>query len=480
MKFKELAPSSIEHADNYRANLELDDDFVTSIKVNGVVEPIVVTANNQAGKWRLVVGARRLAAARKLRLKLVPCVVVDPLTDGERLAVGVVENTQRRNTTAVEEAKAIGRLLSEGWIPNAIATRLGRTPAYVHRHAQLLHLSPHLQQLLHDGALPLPTAFKIARLNLSAAEQEQACDALAATPDRPAATPRTASAWLSRHLHLRLSQAPWSLADAKLVPAAKACRTCPHRSKAQQNLFDSNDDQDLCLLRSCYDRKLSAYWEKLKQTDAERCVPATFDEWGHLADSRYVDLAETDPSADGPNPDQVLFARDQRGFVHRLMTRPVRVRPPASPAPTRSPTTTTEPPSVTDNPVPRAEAPRVGRAVRDRVMEVLDRALDRVHPTRETMLWLLKQRIWYESRPVLVSFVESEGNLAEGKTAGTITDAELRAAAIAAVDRLDASREPSVPFALLVELEAHAHVVQMADDEVPRFIRDLTQHVSVG
>ena len=102
------------------------DTLVASVKERGVLEPLIVRAA-AGGRYQLVSGERRLRASQAAGLKAVPCVEID-VDDGEALEVALVENLQRRDLDAFEEADGLVALKEKfGLTHDQLGKKLGRS-----------------------------------------------------------------------------------------------------------------------------------------------------------------------------------------------------------------------------------------------------------------------------------------------------------------------------------------------------------------
>ena len=126
-----------------------------SIAKRGVIQPLVVTADpGRGGAYRIVAGERRWRAARKAGLETVPVVVREVGSDVELLELALVENLQRSDLNALEEAEAFRALSEEfGLSQQEIADRLGRSRAAVANSLRLLRLPQAVQDRIRSGAL---------------------------------------------------------------------------------------------------------------------------------------------------------------------------------------------------------------------------------------------------------------------------------------------------------------------------------------
>jgi ParB family chromosome partitioning protein len=128
-------------------------DLVESIREHGVLQPLLVTSGETHGSYQLIAGERRLRAARLAGLEKVP-VLVKEAASREMLEIALVENIQRQDLNALEEAQAYRRLADEfGMTQEAIAGRVGRSRTAVSNSMRLLGLSDEIKQSLAAGAI---------------------------------------------------------------------------------------------------------------------------------------------------------------------------------------------------------------------------------------------------------------------------------------------------------------------------------------
>ena len=141
-----------------------------SIEAQGVIQPLVVT-RGEGGKFEIVAGERRWRAAQLAGLETVPVVVREATDDRQLLELALVENLQRADLNAIEEAEAF-RSLREGFALSQaeIGERVGRSRTAVTNSLRLLRLPPLVQGLLREGRL---TAGQARPLLSLATEREQ-------------------------------------------------------------------------------------------------------------------------------------------------------------------------------------------------------------------------------------------------------------------------------------------------------------------
>ena len=128
-------------------------ELAESIKQHGIVQPLVVRQKDN--DYELVVGQRRLEAARILGLERVP-VIVNALEDIEMVQVALIENLQREDLDAIEEAGAYSRLIDEfGMTQEELAKVLGRSRPTITNTIRLLNLSPNVQENVSRGTISM-------------------------------------------------------------------------------------------------------------------------------------------------------------------------------------------------------------------------------------------------------------------------------------------------------------------------------------
>lgn len=124
-------------------------ELAESIREHGVLEPLVI-AKTPAG-FQIIAGERRWRASKLAGLKKVPVVVKETSPQG-MLEMAIVENVQRQDLNPLERAQAYRRLMDEFNLSNSeIATRVGKSPAYISNTIRLLTLPDALKDALMSG-----------------------------------------------------------------------------------------------------------------------------------------------------------------------------------------------------------------------------------------------------------------------------------------------------------------------------------------
>src|SRR5512133_756844 len=151
-------------------DIEELENLAASIREHGVIQPLIVSPGKN-GIYVLIAGERRLQASRKAGLQTVP-VVIRHASDQQLLELALIENVQRADLNAIEEAEAYQNLAKEFHMSHeTIATRVGKSRVAVTNTIRLLDASAAVKQALVDGRITEGHARAI--LSLPAKAQEE-------------------------------------------------------------------------------------------------------------------------------------------------------------------------------------------------------------------------------------------------------------------------------------------------------------------
>ncbi|WP_019515316.1 ParB/RepB/Spo0J family partition protein [Sphingomonas sp. Mn802worker] len=129
------------------------EELAASIAERGIIQPIVVRPHGHG--YQIVAGERRWRAAQRARLHEVPVVIRD-YSDSDTLQIALVENIQRQELNAIEEAEAYKRLLGEfGHTQEALAKVVHKSRSHVANLLRLLDLPATIQSQVVDGSLSM-------------------------------------------------------------------------------------------------------------------------------------------------------------------------------------------------------------------------------------------------------------------------------------------------------------------------------------
>ena len=128
-------------------------DLTASIREHGVLQPLIVTPGDMQGRYILIAGERRLQAARLAGLASVP-VLVRQATDQQRLELAIIENVQRSDLSALEQAEAYRQLAEDFDLSHEdIAARVGKSRVAVTNTLRLLKLPDAVKNALIEGRI---------------------------------------------------------------------------------------------------------------------------------------------------------------------------------------------------------------------------------------------------------------------------------------------------------------------------------------
>ena len=128
-------------------------DLTASIREHGVLQPLIVTPGDMQGRYTLIAGERRLQAARLAGLASVP-VLVRQATDQQRLELAIIENVQRSDLSALEQAEAYRQLAEDFDLSHEdIAARVGKSRVAVTNTLRLLKLPDAVKNALIEGRI---------------------------------------------------------------------------------------------------------------------------------------------------------------------------------------------------------------------------------------------------------------------------------------------------------------------------------------
>ena len=135
-------------------NEEKLDELSNSIKKNGLIQPIAVRRKvSVAGKYEIIAGERRWIAAQRAGLHEVPIIVLN-LNNSQALEVAIVENIQREDLNAIEEARGYERLMNEfRYDQDKIAKLMAKSRSHISNTLRLLSLPKDVVSLIEEGYL---------------------------------------------------------------------------------------------------------------------------------------------------------------------------------------------------------------------------------------------------------------------------------------------------------------------------------------
>lgn len=166
---KEIIEVSLDDIipNRFQPRLSFDEDelngLAKSIRQHGIIQPLVL--RKVGNKYEIIAGERRYKASFIAGLTKVPAVVID-LNDNESAEVAIVENIQRKNLSALEEAKSYKKLLDRGYLTQEeLAGRMGKTQGAISNKLRLLNLTDEVQEALLNNEISERHARSLLRID---------------------------------------------------------------------------------------------------------------------------------------------------------------------------------------------------------------------------------------------------------------------------------------------------------------------------
>ena len=306
---------------NPRKQIDADalDGLVRSIREYGVLVPLrvrVVEVEGDIVRYEVVCGRRRANAARLAGLKDVPC-MLSPMSEDQAMDVAAIDNLQRADIHALDEAQGYTEMLVCHKSIHAVALRVGKDVAYVAQRLRLLSLTAESQEALRERLISIDHALLLSRLGKddqnaalkwcldSQAGSKVGLDAVIANcilwvgdakknaqgfqsgldadgeepdvdqDDEPGAKYDRPSRWIQRwepksiqrlkeHIAslsgISLERAPWPMDENYLRSDGLSCLNCPQNTRANAPLFaDLEIAGSICMDSACFNAKKEAY-----------------------------------------------------------------------------------------------------------------------------------------------------------------------------------------------------------------------------
>jgi len=188
------------------------DELAQSLKQRGLIQPIVVRPGD-AGYYQIVAGERRWRAAQRAQLHEVP-VIVRHLNDAETFELAIIENIQRQDLNAIEEAFAYQRLATDyGHKQEAIALLVGKSRSHVANLLRLLDLPESVRDAVVNGKLSMGHA----RALIGAADPAALADEVIRRGLSVRETEELARGGKAKRAHPPQSEAPAGNADVAML-----------------------------------------------------------------------------------------------------------------------------------------------------------------------------------------------------------------------------------------------------------------------
>ena len=151
---EQIKPGSWQARKNFDAN-DLED-LSNSIKSKGILSPILVTQSNDknVSSYDLIAGERRWRAAQMAKIHEVPCIVVNDVDANSASVMSLIENIQRKDLNAIEEAQGLNELINQhNYTQESAGKIVGKSRVYITNSLRLLKLPEKILSLIKDNKL---------------------------------------------------------------------------------------------------------------------------------------------------------------------------------------------------------------------------------------------------------------------------------------------------------------------------------------
>lgn len=151
----ELRPNPYQPRQEF--NQKALEELSKSIAKNGVLQPIIIRQSKVKG-YEIVAGERRFRASKLAKLKTIPAIIRD-FDEKIMMQVAILENLQREDLTALEEADAYHMMMEKlSLTQEKVAEELGKSRSYIANHLRLRSLPDQTKELLQNGSLSMGQA----------------------------------------------------------------------------------------------------------------------------------------------------------------------------------------------------------------------------------------------------------------------------------------------------------------------------------
>ena len=244
------------------------DELAESIKATGVHTPVLVrplpahrledTAHlSPRPTHELIAGERRYRASVLAKADTIPAMIRE-LTDDQALEIQIIENLQRQDLSALEEAEGYQSLIDHSGVSaEDVARKIGKSRAYVYGRLKLLDAGQDVRDALRQGLIGREHAQLLARIPSTLLQAKALKEIIRTNHPEGVMSSRAAGEWIRKNYMLKIEQAPFDHTDATLSP--RACTICPTRTGADQDIFADVMGADMCTDPSCYDNKVQQH-----------------------------------------------------------------------------------------------------------------------------------------------------------------------------------------------------------------------------
>lgn len=222
-----------------------------SIKIKGVIQPILLRPTKKEGAYELVCGERRYRASLLAGKTDIPAYIRD-LNDEEALEAQITENLQRKDVHPMEEAFAFKQLLEKHTVEE-VAARVGKKDYFIRQRMKLNDLTEDWQKVFYKNAVQVSDALKIAAFPADVQKElyKQIGGRSSIQLDN----------WTINRMQGKLSTAPFDIKDTGLNKKMGACTACSFNS-GFASLFPDSAANPICSNLGCFRTKCDNHFEK--------------------------------------------------------------------------------------------------------------------------------------------------------------------------------------------------------------------------
>lgn len=264
------SPTNPRKSHDQNGIIELAESMAPPV---GLIQPITIRAIGD-GRYEIISGHRRVLAARHLGWTSIDAIVRD-VTDEQALEIQILENLQREDVNAMDEALAFQSLLQKQSL-DWLCSKIHKSKKYVQDRLKLNELAEEAREWVSKAVLPLTHAIMISKLPI---DEQKKCVAFCVNEDYftekenvfvCTKTVNELKEHIESDLMIDFAKVCFDLKDAELVPEAGPCSKCPKRTGNQNLLFSEITDLDKCTDPGCFNSKVEAHVKRsLRQAKEE-------------------------------------------------------------------------------------------------------------------------------------------------------------------------------------------------------------------
>lgn len=276
------------------------EELGKSIEVQGIIQPLIVRVSvpwtermSGVTHYEIVAGERRYRSGCAVGLMEFPT-IVRVLADWEVVELQLIENLQREDVTAYEEAVGYASLLElvdaageKLYTPERIAGKIGKSESYVAHRLNVRQAPAELLEAMVEGIVGVKVVERVGKFPHRADRERLAAEVLRPKHSDKPMTFRELEKHIAEHYQNSLKGAVFDGDDVSLVKGAGACAVCPYRSgndpelegllqtgrKGEGRGSKGGADPNLCLNPNCFRAKTEAHYKQAEKAGEVEVIP---------------------------------------------------------------------------------------------------------------------------------------------------------------------------------------------------------------